>query len=90
MVRGEVEVFLHSKTLATEGEGRREGLTLGIVLVEVVVQRHPSIEVAVDQLEGIDWIKEVRGGIITYYLTDTLHTPSKFLQRLQPEVCVCE
>ena len=52
------------------------------------MQCHPSIEVAVDQLEGIDRVKEVRGGVIPHYLTDALHPASKILQELYPG-CAC-
>jgi len=34
-------------------------LTLCVVFVHTVMQCHPSIVVAVDQLEGIDRVKEV-------------------------------
>ena len=40
-------------------------LTFGVVLIELILNLHPSIAVPVDQLEGVDWVEEMSWRVVS-------------------------
>ena len=58
--------------------------TLSIVLIDILIERGPPIEEPVDQLVGIDRVREVGAGVPTGRLESQPHSTGKLLHTTQP------
>ena len=58
-------------------------LTFGVVLIELIMNLHPTIAVPIDQLKGIDGVEEMSWRVVSCQRLRSTDLSSKILQTTQ-------